>query len=373
MKTLILYSMRIPFPFFSYNINQHLTKISFSRLPFLTILLLFCLSVLNLAYSQQELKKTTLFQEDEELNARLSYSFKDIKSKKSDEKWKSGFLYYENETQDWDSIAVLMRGRGNFRRETCFFTPIKLKMKKKAVKGTVFAGNKSLKMVLPCQNAKDASDFLVKEYISYKLYEPLSPYHFNTRLIHLNLTDERGKNQKEYEVKAILIEDDKLVAKRFDAQMYKGDVLNPHRLQNTTIVIHDFSQFFIGNTDWSARNLHNVSIMQLSDGNYIPLCYDFDMAGMVNSNYATVSEMLTINSVTERLYRGLCKDEALYQYVRAHYIERESSIWQAFEQASVHLDPKMIPGMKRYITDFFDILKNDRLFKEEVFSKCRNV
>ncbi len=365
--------MKIPLSFFLRNSIQRLLKTPLSKWYFLTLLLLYFLGIMNLSYSQQEFKKTTLFHEEEVLNIRLGYSFKDLKSRQSDEQGKSVFLYYKNEKHDWDSIPVLIRGRGNFRREKCFFTPIKIKMKKKAVKGTVFAGNKKLKMVLPCQNAKDASDFLVKEYISYKLYEPLSPYHFNTRLIHLNLTDERGKNQKEYEVKAILIEDDKLVAKRFDAKMYKGDVLSPQRLQDTATVIHDFFQYFIGNTDWSSRNKHNVAIMQLSDGQYIPLCYDFDMAGMVNASYATVSEMLTISSVTERLYRGLCKDEALFQYVRAYYIERESAIWQTFEQASVHLDPKMIPGMKRYISDFFDVLKNDKKFKDEILNRCRSL
>lgn len=365
--------MNTLFPYLSYTPNKQLIKISFSKWLFLITLLFFSLGIWSLAFSQQELKKTTLFQDDEVLNIRLSYSFKDLKSKQSDEQGKSVFLYYENESHDWNSIPVVIRGRGNFRREKCFFTPFKIQMKKKAVKGTIFAGNKKLKVVLPCQNAKDASDFLVKEYISYKLYEPLTPYHFNTRLIDLNLTDERGKNQKEYEVKAILIEDDKLVAKRFDAKMYKGDVISPHRLQDTATVIHDFFQYFIGNTDWSSKNKHNVAIMHLSDGQYIPLCYDFDMAGMVNANYATVSEILTINSVTERLYRGLCKDEALFQYVRAYYIERESTIWRTFEQASVHLDPRMIPGMKRYIADFFDILKNDKKFKDEILNSCRSL
>ncbi|RZS94723.1 hypothetical protein [Cecembia calidifontis] len=337
------------------------------------ILLFTFLGAVNFSLSQQESKKSILFQEDELLDVRLGYSFKEVKSRKSDEEGKSGYLFYGKEDQGWDSIPIITRGRGNFRRDQCFFTPLKVHMKKKEVKGTLFEGNKTLKVVLPCQNAKDASDFLVKEYICYKLYEPLSPYHFNSRLINLNLTDEGSKQQKAYDVKAIFIEDDGLVADRFGAKLHKGREMNPMRLQDTASVVHDFFQFFIGNTDWSAAVQHNVTIMQLPNTAYIPLCYDFDMTGMVNAQYATVSEKLNINSVRQRLYRGFCRDEALFQYVRAYYLEREPMVWEAFHQAAVHLSPKEVPAMKQYMKEFFDILKNDKKFKDEIFSRCRGV
>ncbi|PSL05657.1 hypothetical protein [Cecembia rubra] len=363
--------MELHFFFLESNFNGNCIKRSLGMGSIFTIFLLFSFGWSNLSWSQQELKKASLFQDDKLLDVRLSYSFKEVKSRKSDEEGKSGFLHYRENGQAWDSIPVVARGRGNFRREQCFFTPLKVHMKKKEVKGTLFEGNKTLKVVLPCQNARDANDFLVKEYICYKLYEPLSPYHFNSRLINLNLTDEGSKQQKGYDIRAIFIEDDGLVADRFGGKLHKGREMNPMRLQDTASVVHDFFQYFIGNTDWSAAVQHNVTIMQLPNAAYIPLCYDFDMTGMVNAQYATVSEKLNINSVRQRLYRGFCRDESLFQYVRAYYLERETLVWEAFDQAAVHLNPKEIPAMKQYIKEFFDVLKSDKKFKDEMYSRCR--
>lgn len=361
--------MKLPPSFFWSDLKKLLLNSYVGKLSLLSIFFLLALG--NFSWSQQELRKTPLFQDSHPLEIKLGYSFKEVKSRKSDEEGKSGFLFYGNEDQGWDSIPVITRGRGNFRRDQCFFTPLKVHMKKKEVKGTLFEGNKTLKVVLPCQNARDASDFLVKEYICYKLYEPLSPFHFNSRLINLNLIDEGSKQQKGYEVKAIFIEDDGLVAERFGAKLHKGREMNPLRLQDTASVVHDFFQFFIGNTDWSAAVQHNVTIMQLPNAAYIPLCYDFDMTGMVNAHYATVSDKLNINSVRQRLYRGFCRDESLFQYVRGYYLEREPLVWEAFDQAAVHLNPREVSSMKQYMVEFFDILKSDKKFKDEIFSRCR--
>ena len=38
---------------------------------------------------------------------------------------------------------------------------------------------------------KDRNDNVIKEYIAYKLYEQISPYHFNTRLVNIELTEKR--------------------------------------------------------------------------------------------------------------------------------------------------------------------------------------
>jgi hypothetical protein len=95
------------------------------------ILLFTFLGAVNFSLSQQESKKSILFQEDEPLDVRLGYSFKEVKSRKSDEEGKSGYLFYGKEDLGWDSIPIITRGRGNFRRDQCFFIPLKVHMKKR--------------------------------------------------------------------------------------------------------------------------------------------------------------------------------------------------------------------------------------------------
>ena len=52
-------------------------------------------------------------------------------------------------------------------------------------------------------------------------------------------------------------------------------------------------QYMIANTDWSTTFLHNAKLIQLNDTKkYIPLAYDFDMAGFVDAPYAVADPSL---------------------------------------------------------------------------------
>ena len=90
---------------------------------------------------------------------------------------------YKAENDDWNSLEMKIRARGNFRRKNCYFIPLKLKLEKAETKGTMFKGQKKLKMVLPCLNESSKDDNVLKEYIIYKMFEVVSPYYFKTRML----------------------------------------------------------------------------------------------------------------------------------------------------------------------------------------------
>jgi hypothetical protein len=115
-----------------------------------------------------------------------------------------------------------LKGRGNFRLRECYFPPLWIKIKKSESKGILFEGNKKLKLVLPCYTQRDNSDLILKEYLCYKLYEEITPYAFRTRLVNIDLTELRGKKEKKFQVKGILIEDLDKVAKRMDCETGRG-------------------------------------------------------------------------------------------------------------------------------------------------------
>ena len=141
-----------------------------------------------------------LFQDEEALSIRLGYSFKEIIKSTSDSVYFPSVLYYSSDKQNWDSVKIGVRGRGKFRRENCFFTPIRIKIDKDDAKGTLFQGNRNLKLVLPCRTGPQYNDLLLKEYMCYQMYEPLTPYTFHTRLLNGSVTDLGGKQSKTYEV-----------------------------------------------------------------------------------------------------------------------------------------------------------------------------
>ena len=64
-----------------------------------------------------------------------------------------------------------------------------MKIKKSSSKETLFEGNKKLKLVLPCKLESDLNDNIIKEYLAYKIYEVVSPYHFKTKIVDIQFRE----------------------------------------------------------------------------------------------------------------------------------------------------------------------------------------
>jgi len=312
-----------------------------------------------------------LFQDGKPLTARLNYAMSKVKDSKDDTTYFSSVLAYKNEKDGWDSLAIQLRARGEFRRKHCFFPPLRLKIKKNDAKETLFAGNKSLKLVVPCMYAKNSHDLIMKEYLCYQIYKAVTPYSFNTRLVDITLANMSGKQTKTYPVLAFFIEDDDLMAKRLNGKVIDSINLRPYQFHDTSAIRHDFFEYMIANTDWSATFFHNIKIIQTAPKKYIAVPYDFDMAGLVNAPYSVADESLNLMSVRERLYRGFCRNDGLTEFMRAEYIRLEPKIVEVINRFESSLDPKEFAGIKKYMDEFFTILKDDKKFKQGIIQKCR--
>lgn len=53
-------------------------------------------------------------------------------------------------------------------------------------------------------------------------------------------------------------------------------------------------QYMIGNTDFSTGGQHNEKLLY-TEAKYVSLPYDFDMSGLVNTSFATISGMENID------------------------------------------------------------------------------
>lgn len=316
---------------------------------------------------------TKLFRNQEILEVKLGFSNKDIKKKTNDSTYISTKMSYKAEDETWKTFDVELRVRGYFRKRTCYFPPVKIKISKSAAKNTLFEGNKKLKLVLPCSNQKTKNDYIVKEYLAYKLYEIVTPYHFNTRLTGIAFTETKGNKTKTHDLKGIFIEDDKKIAKRFGGKILDRSV---HPLSQDPLgsVRNAFFQYMIGNNDFSTFAPHNEKLLFV-DKKIIPIPYDFDLAGLVNASYAVVSvingEPLT-SSVTERLYRGFKRDMNTIQQVRQEFIDNKARFFKIIDGTESYFDdPKQFSEAKKFLSDFFDVIENDAWFEKEVINNMR--
>lgn len=358
------------------------------------------------AFSQSKSidKEYLLFNSTGLLNLKLEYSNKQVKKDTDKDNLIYTDLIYEYNS-NWDTIPISLSARGNFRRANCYFPPLKMYLKKGFVTGSLFQGHKKLKLVLPCLLQNRSNDDVVKEYLAYKIYELLSEVHFKTRLVTIDYIDNRDKKleihpltvflpknkadelynyegeeafafrkPKKYKLKAILIEDDKVVAKKHNAKVMKRFVhpLNQGKIASIT---NAFFQFMIGNTDFSTAYQHNQKLL-FKNLETIPLPYDFDMSGLVDASYAVVSNVqnnqLDISEVTQRKYRGFKRDEESLQKVRQQFLEKQSKVMLLIDNHKMYFDDsKSFSKAKSYVQSFFSILQSDSKFNSTIIQEAR--
>lgn len=269
------------------------------------------------------------------------------------------------------TIPTEARTRGNFRLRYCYFPPLKLKFRKADISSTVFEGNKSLKLVIPCLRQSNMNELIRREYMCYKFYETVSAYHFKTRLVNLRLTEVSKKKEKTYDLLGFLVEDNSNVAKRSAGTIMEVKGLNPEAFEEKQAVRNDYFQYMIGNADWSAVYQHNTNVLY-ADGKYITLSYDFDMSGFVDASYAQENPPnLGTGDPRERVYRGFCRSPQAMEEIRQEYLSNEDRIFFIVQQESSHFTSYEVRDMNNYLTEFFDILKSDNRFKDSILSACR--
>ncbi len=317
---------------------------------------------------------TILFKEQATLPIKLGFSNKEMKKETNDSTYLLSKLIYKNGDQ-WDSLDVKIRARGNYRRTHCYFPPLKVKIKKAVAKETIFKGNKELKLVMPCVQSTSTLDNIVKEYMAYKIYEVISPYHFKTRMVDIEYVELKGKKSKVHNLKGFLLEDIDNVAKRENSKKMKRKV-HPLEQDDVCATQNDFFQYMIGNTDYSTAYQHNQKLVFTSDYKTVPLPYDFDMSGLVDASYAVVSqvqgEVLSIESVTDRLYRGFERDEAVFQAVRKHYLDNKDRVFEVIDGLKPQFDnEKEFEIARNFIDDFYKVLIDNNKFNNEIVRKGR--
>ena len=337
--------------------------------------LLFSTSIFLLSFSvsaQKMLKSDALFSDQIPVEIKLGYSNKEMNKKTNDSTFIDTTMEFLHEGK-WSSINVNLRARGNFRRNECYFPPIKMKIKKDQYKETIFDGNKTMKLVLPCKIESENNDNILQEFIAYKIYEQISPYHFKTRRVNIDFTEPKGKKKvKTFKLKGFLIEDDKRVSQRHESRVFERFV-HPMAMDHLTSVHNAFFQYLLGNTDFSVAYQHNGKLMYSeADKKIIPLPYDFDMTGWVNPSYATVNTTLGINSVQDRKYRGFKREQQYFDQVRKEFLDKKSSLMEmvaSFE--SEFSDPKEYKNMFDFMGDFYETMEDDSKFQKSIVDESR--
>jgi len=338
---------------------------------FLSSVLLFSFSAWQTLYAQTtSVDRAAFFNDTSVLNATILTNTSKLFSHE-----KKGFTipaHFITKLSDGSDVndLILLEMRGHFRHDYCYVPPLKIIFKYN--KPSVFYSLKSAKLVSECRLPSMYDQFLLKEFLVYKIYNLITDMSFHVRLLNLNFQDSAGK-RKTITEHAFLMEDIKDLAKRNNCVEWKKGKLNTestHRRQMTIVALFEY---MIGNTDWAVSADHNIKlIVPDTDSLVRPFAvpYDFDYSGLVNAEYAVPDEKLEIENVRVRVYRGFARTMPELNEVLDIFKQKKDKIYAMIKNFDL-----LNSGSKREMTDyldgFFDIIKDQRLVKATFIDNAR--
>jgi hypothetical protein len=323
-------------------------------------------------YSDTLSTQVDLFSVEEPMDLTLRFDLKKYqRGKMKGEYMPVQLTYHVNDTLDINK-KVRVKARGEFRRQFCILPPFWLNIRKAKVGNKYLDGTKRIKIVTHCKDSKQYEQYLIKEYLAYKIYSEISPYSFRVRLIRMKYID-TGRKNKETSSWAFMIEPEDMMAERLGVMSVKSDVVSMQYTDTLMMNVVGVYMFMIGNSDYSIAGRHNVKLIRRLDPIKplpVPVPYDFDYAGIVNANYAIPGENLGLLSVTERYYLGPCREDHHYLTAIDHIQKKKDRILEIVE-SSPYLDEKNKKEMFRYLEGYFSLAEKPENLISRIKSTCR--
>jgi len=324
-------------------------------------------------------KPDKLFSSEDTLNVNITGPWRDIQRDAANQQPYPGKLEYKDAQGNPVSLDITVGRRGITRQRVCEFPPIRLRFDKEEVKGTLFRGQDSLKLVTHCESVKRFEQYFILEMLSYRMYNLITDYSFRVRPLNVTYIDSESGKKTEDRF-AFVIEDDSDVAKRHDLKKVTVPKVRLSQLEPRETSKMSLFHYMISNVDWSALSgpddscCHNTKLIgpePLQKGDKIyPIPYDFDSSGLVDAHYAVPAAGLPVKTVTQRLYRGYCVFNNELETTREEFLKQETAIY-----ALVNNEDRLFTNTKnksiKYLGKFFDIIKDPKDFDRLIIRKCR--
>lgn len=310
-----------------------------------------------------------LFDSEETLHLVLSGDLRrPLNDQSKNPKFYPASLSYLAKDNSEKELTIEVKARGNFRRllGDCDYAPLMLKFEDNEVtKSSIFSGQKELKLVMPCKG----DEYVIREWLVYKLYNLLTPYSFKVRLVSIQLEQE-GKSKNPEPFYGFILEDEKQLASRNGLVLLKRN-LNPRQTQEEEFQTMAVFEYLIGNTDWSVQYRQNIKLIN-EGGAQLPIAvpYDFDHAGIVNTPYAIPAEGLKLNSVRDRRYRGYCvedPDDFIPTINKFKALKQE--IYSLYSDNPL-LEKEYLEQTRLYLDDFYVILNDETKWRKDFGYPC---
>lgn len=302
----------------------------------------------------------------EVLELTLEANITDLTTNRNTEDYQAGFVRFNDGESVEQAWKIKVRPRGKYRRRVCEMPPLKLKFKKAELETAGLSKFNDLKLVTHCSEDKsEAKAWLMKEYLTYKLYNELTPNSFRVQLVKITYVDiPTGKTTNNW---GFLIEDKDQVADRMDAETCDCNGMDMADLNENSEELMTVFQYMIGNEDWDLAMIRNLKMFKKANGEVIPVPYDFDFAGIVNADYAVPNVSYGMTSIVDRAYFGTSQvDENLSGTIRYLRLKKKDliSIVKNFKILNFHDRATITNYLESFYENADNMVKVERFYQK---------
>ena len=332
-------------------------------------------------YSQQEYKPTfedtvqvyeDLFGRDEPLDLTLKFDIKQFSRSKMNEEYEPAEMTCYVNDSFHVTHDVRVKARGIFRLDYCSMPPFWVNIKHAGIEAEDLTDVNKFKVVTRCKPPTIYNTYVLREYLVYKIWNILSPYGFNVRLVRLTFVD-TGRKDKTTSNWGFIIEPEEMMAERNNCIAIKNDRLSVRTVNQEMMDKVALFSYMIGQSDYSVTGRHNLKILSskvYGTTGFIPVPYDFDYTGLVNTSYSTPDPNLDISSVRERYYLGSCRTLDQYEETvkwLASYRDQITDLIRNFQYMEENERMKMID----YIDSYYAESESKNFVRRKIQATCR--
>jgi hypothetical protein len=231
-------------------------------------------------------------------------------------------------------------------------------------------------MVPQCSSGKDKEDYVLREYLAYKLFNVMTDTSFRVRLLKVDYIDAE-KKKKPVQQFGFFIEPAEMLAARINCVPVKARNLTQKDIIPAIMDRLAIFNFMIGNYDWSVPGLHNVLVIKSLNydpyGRGISIPHDFDWTGLVNASYAIPAENIGTENVRERIFIGICRSKDVYQKDLDLFLAKKEAFYSVIREFP-YVNQKVKKDMIDYLDGFFNQLegRRDRILYE-LINSCKKI
>jgi hypothetical protein len=294
----------------------------------------------------------SLFENDEILEVTLRFDLSGFLKKPDKNQSFEGVMTFHFSETDTLNRKVTIQYRGYSRYERCRLPPMRIIFKQPVYEVSDSVRIKKMKLVNQCQSGASYGDYIIKEYLVYKLYNVLTDTCFRVRLLKVNYIDSENKKKPVVQY-GIFIEPEELLAKRTNILEVKSRSLTQKNMNPLMIDRIAIFNYMVSNWDWSVPGQHNVSVFTSKEPALaaigIPVPFDFDLTGIVNAEYAIPPPGIGIETNRDRKFTGICRTREVYLQELMMFLDKKDEFYSVINNY-----PYLEKAAKKNIIAFLD-------------------